>query len=292
MDQLRVDLREHGFGMFEGALDRETTARIRERVLEQGAAERRIGHGTRNASVEPDDDVNQWVAFLPNKGKVFRTLVNNARALETVRFILGEHAILSEFSAHVTWPGNREMRLHIDQWFMPHAVDPMEDYPRASDVSRSEQRCGDPVTARHPINPPVVCNVMFAITDFTVENGATRLVPGSHRSGLHPVPDRDYDVFHAEVPAGGFVVWEGRTWHAASLNTGDSPRVGITTYWSAPFIRQLLNFPYGLRPEVADALTEHERSLMGFRTWETYGTSDEFGADWARPGKDNTGELR
>ena len=106
--------------MLEGALERGTTARIRERVLEQGAAERRIGHGTRNASVEPDDDVNQWVAFLPNKGKVFRTLINNARALETVRFILGEHAILSEFSAHVTWPGNREMPLHIDQWFMPH----------------------------------------------------------------------------------------------------------------------------------------------------------------------------
>ena len=292
MDRLRADLREHGFGLFEGALERGTTARIRERVLEQGAAERRIGHGTRNTSVEPDDDVNQWVAFLPNKGKVFRTLINNARALETVRFILGEHAILSECSAHVTWPGNREMPLHIDQWFMPHPVDPMEDYLRPSDISRSEQKCGDPVTARHSINPPVVCNVMFAITDFTVENGATRLVPGSHRSGLHPVPDRDYDVFYAEVPAGSFVVWEGRTWHAASLNTADSPRVGITTYWSAPFIRQLLNFPFGLRPEVADALTEHERALMGFKAWETYGTSDEFGTDWARPGKDNTGELR
>ena len=54
----------------------------------------------------------------------------------------------------------------------------------------------------------------------------------------------------------------------------------------------MLNFPYGLRPEVADALSEHERALMGFRTWETYGTSDEFGAEWARPGKDNTDELR
>ena len=66
----------------------------------------------------------------------------------------------------------------------------------------------------------------------------------------------------------------------------------ITTYWSAPFIRQLLNFPYGLRPEVANDLSRHERALMGFRAWETYGTSDEFGAEWARPGRDNTGELR
>ena len=188
--------------------------------------------------------------------------------------------------------GKREICAWLDGWFMPHPVDPNEHYPRPSDVSRTEQKCGDPVTAHHPVNPPVVCNVMFAITDFTVENGATRLVPGSHRSGVHPAPNQDYDVFHAEVPAGSFVVWEGRTWHAASLNTGNSPRVGITTYWTAPFIRQLLNFPYGLRPEIADALSEHERALMGFRTWETYGTSDEFGAEWARPGKDNTGTLR
>ena len=73
MDRLEADPREHGFGMFDGALDPKTTARIRERVLEQGAAERRIDYGTTNISVEPDDGVNQWVAFLPNKGKVFRT---------------------------------------------------------------------------------------------------------------------------------------------------------------------------------------------------------------------------
>ena len=236
---------------------------------------------------ESGGDANQYSrphdVEAASDGRVVVADPGNDRVLETVRFMLGERAILSVFSAHVTWPGNKEMPLHIDQWFMPHPVDPNENYPRPSDVSRTEQKCGDPVTARHPINPPVVCNVMFAITDFTVENGATRLVPGSHRSGVHPAPNTDYDVFHAEVPAGSFVVWEGRTWHAASLNTGNSPRVGITTYWAAPFIRQLLNFPYGLRPEVADALSEHKRALMGFRTWETYGTSDEFGAEWGPP---------
>jgi len=60
----------------------------------------------------------------------------------------------------------------------------------------------------------------------------------------------------------------------------------------SPFIHPLLNFLYGLRSEVADDLTEHERTLKGFKTWETYGTSDVFGPEWARPGKDNMGELR
>lgn len=288
---LKESVTRHGFGMYLDAVDRETTAAIRERVLEQAEAERQVDLHTTNSAVEPEDDVNQWVVFLPNKGRVFRHLINNEPCLDIVRFILGREAILSEFSAHITWPGNREMPLHIDQWFMPHPVEPGADYPRPSDITRSRQRCGDPVPAKGPVNPPVVCNVMFAITDFTLENGATRLVPGSHRSGCHPDPAGHYPSVHAEVPAGSFVVWEGRTWHAASLNTGTGPRIGITTYWSAPFLRQLLNFPYGLRPEVAADLTEHERGLMGFRTWSTYGTSDNFESEWARPGSDNTGPL-
>ena len=48
MDRLKADLGEHGFGMLEGALEMKTTARIRERVLEQGAADRRIGLRTRD----------------------------------------------------------------------------------------------------------------------------------------------------------------------------------------------------------------------------------------------------
>ena len=71
----------------------------------------------------------------------------SARALETVRFILGEHAILSEFSAHVTWPGNREMPLHIDQWFMPHPVDPRVSCGKCPIGGRQLGRTGSPVRA-------------------------------------------------------------------------------------------------------------------------------------------------
>ena len=289
---LKDDLRLHGYGILEGAIDPETTAAIRDRLLEQAAAERARGAASKITQIEPDDDVNQWVAFLPNKGEVFRALMNNAACLETVRFILGEEALLSEFSAHITWPGNKEMGLHTDQWWMPHPAMPGEDYARPSDARRTKQRTGAPTPADHPINPPVVCNVMWMLSDFTIENGATRLVPGSHLSGLHPDPKAHYDTVYAEGTAGSFVVWEGRTWHAASLNTGNSPRLGITTYWCAPFCRQLLNFTYGLRPEVAAGLTEQERALMGYRVWGTYGSTGDFDAEWANPGPENLGELR
>jgi ectoine hydroxylase-related dioxygenase (phytanoyl-CoA dioxygenase family) len=292
MDQVKADLGRHGFAIMEGALDADTTAAIRKRLLEQAAAEKAHGRVISNTAVEPDDDVNQWVTFLPNKGKVFRALMNNPACLETVRFILGQQAILSEFSAHITWPGNKQMGLHIDQWWLPHAAMPGEDYVRPSDATRARQRYGAPVPADHPINPPVVCNVMWMINDFTKENGATRLVSGSHLSGRHPDPKAEYEVAHAEGPAGSFVVWEGRTWHAASINTGNSPRLGITTYWGAPFCRQLLNFTYGLRPEVAADLSEEERALMGFKVWGTYGSTGDFNSPWASPGEQNLGEMK
>jgi len=292
MDTLKADLRRHGFGILEGAIDGDTTAAIRDRLLDQAAAERRQGAASKISQIEPDDDINQWVACLPNKGEVFRALMNNSACLETVRFILGQDAILSEFSAHITWPGNRQMGLHIDQWWMPHPAMPGDDYARPSDARRTKQNYGAPVPADHPINPPVVANVMWMISDFTIENGATRLVPGSHHSGLHPDPKADYETVHAEGPAGSFVVWEGRTWHAASLNTGNGPRLGITTYWCAPFCRQLLNFTYGTRPEVAAGLTEQERALMGYKVWGTYGSTGDFDAEWASPGAENLGALK
>ncbi len=292
LDQVKADLGRHGFAIMEGALDGETTAAIRDRLMEQAAAEKAQGRAITSSAVEPDDDVNQWVTFLPNKGEIFRALINNPACLETVRHILGREAILSEFSAHFTWPGNKEQPLHIDQWWLPHPAMPGADYVRPSDATRANQRFGPPVPADHPINPPVVCNVMWMISDFTKENGATRLVSRSHHSGRHPDPKADYEVVHAEAPAGSFVVWEGRTWHAASLNTGNTPRLGITTYWGAPFCRQLLNFTYGLRPEVAADLSEAERALMGYRIWNTYGATGDFSTEWASPGKDNPGEMK
>lgn len=291
IEQVKADIAHSGYGILEGALDEATATAIRERLLDQAAAERQQAVNISNSAVEPDDDVNQWVAMLPNKGRVFRALINNDDCLDLVRFILGDDAILSEFSAHITWPGNKEMGLHIDQWFLPQPTTPGETYKRVSDVSRADQPFGGPERAERLINVPVVANAMWAITDFTRENGATRLVPKSHLSGHHPAPDTAYDCVYAEAPAGSLVVWEGRTWHAASLNTSTTPRLGITTYWGAPFLRQLLNFTYGLRPEVAAELSEHEQSLMGYKIWGTYGTTGDFNARWATPGDKNLGEM-
>ena len=191
------------------------------------------------------------------------------------------------------------MEMESAEW--RRVLDINTDYERPADVTRFRQRSGEPYPANHLINPPVVCNVMWAVSDFTKENGATRLVPGSQLSGRAPEPGRCYEVVHAEAPPGSIVVWEGRTWHGSGLNTGTAPRLGITMYWAAPLLRQLNNFTYGLRPEVVADLSDSERAVLGFKLWNDYGSTNDFDDEWevdgekkpqwASPGAESTGEL-
>ena len=64
---------------------------------------------------------------------------------------------------------------------------------------------------------PIVCNSMWALTDFTDANGATRLVPGSHTK---PNPDYGgtYETIPAEMKKGSVLIWDGSLWHGGGAN--------------------------------------------------------------------------
>src|SRR5581483_5534546 len=87
-------------------------------------------------------------------------------------------------------------------------------------------------------HPPTVCNTMWALTDFTEENGATRLVPGSHVAADNPQYGGEYDTVAAEMPKGSVLVWHGSLWHGGGANrTADQVRVGIAMNYCAGYIR-------------------------------------------------------
>ena len=130
--------------------------------------------------------------------------------------------------------------------------------------------------------------------DFTEENGATRLVPGSHLSGLDPDPATPHRVptVVAEAPSGTALAWDGRTWHAAGINRARAPRYGVQTSFCGPQFRQMENYTLGTRPEVLAELTPEEKALLGFRIWSGYGNTGDAGAGFAEPGTRAVGELR
>ena len=70
-------------------------------------------------------------------------------------------------------------------------------------------------------HPPLICNTMWAITDFTEANGATRLCPGTHLADHSPNLLEHYDSIAAEMPKGSVLVWVGSLWHGGGANTTD-----------------------------------------------------------------------
>jgi ectoine hydroxylase-related dioxygenase (phytanoyl-CoA dioxygenase family) len=124
-----------------------------------------------------------------------------------------------------------------------------------------------------------------------VENGATRVVPGSHLSGANPDPDQPQETVSVTGKAGSALVFEGRTWHAADFNRSNAPRYGITTYYCGPQFRQMMNFPYGTAPEVVEGLSPDMIGLLGFRPWRGYGSTGDPSADRIAPADKQVGRL-
>src|SRR5262249_42620888 len=111
---------------------------------------------------------------------------------------------------------------------------------------------------------PIICNTMWAVTDFTAENGATRLVPGSHRADRAPTMGEAPATIAAEMPKGSVLVYNGSLWHGGGGNRSPSRRVGIAMNYCAGWIRQQENQQLGIPLEVARGFSPRLRKLCGF----------------------------
>jgi ectoine hydroxylase-related dioxygenase (phytanoyl-CoA dioxygenase family) len=113
-------------------------------------------------------------------------------------------------------------------------------------------------------HPPTVCNSMWALTDFTDANGATRLVPGSHLRPDNPEYGAPYNSIPAEMAKGSVLVWHGSLWHGGGANMTAERRVGIAMNYCAGYIRQQENQQLGLTREKVASFEPRLRELVGY----------------------------
>ena len=105
--------------------------------------------------------------------------------------------------------------------------------------------------------------VVWAATDFTFKNGATQLVPGSHKWDAKREPLED-EIAYAEMKKGSVLIYTGSVLHGGGDNISDEVRSGIFIHYAPGWIRQQENQYLSCPPEIAKELTPELRSLIGY----------------------------
>lgn len=171
-------------------------------------------------------------------GEVWQQVPGHPVVLELIEGVLGPQCLISSLASISLAPGESAQVIHADDQVQPLAK------PHVA----------------------TVCNSMWALTDFTEANGATRVVPGSH---LWQNPDYfngDGDVasIPAEMSRGSVLVWHGSTWHGGGANTTEADiRIGVAMNYCAGFIRQQENQQLDIPAEVMATFSPELRQLCG-----------------------------
>jgi ectoine hydroxylase-related dioxygenase (phytanoyl-CoA dioxygenase family) len=110
----------------------------------------------------------------------------------------------------------------------------------------------------------LVCNSMWALTDFSEANGATRVVRGSHQWDHAPAYGQHYESEPAVMRRGSVLIWHGSLWHGGGANSTGERRVGLAMNYCAGFVRQQENQQLGIPREIARRFSPRLRELVGY----------------------------
>ncbi len=107
--------------------------------------------------------------------------------------------------------------------------------------------------------------IMLALTDFTTENGATHVIPGSHKwdDDRQPLPS---ETVRAEMKTGSALLWLGSTYHAGGANESDAPRTGLSIGLDLGFLRQEENQYLVVPREIVKEYPQRVQELLGYVT--------------------------
>lgn len=182
------------------------------------------------------------LANLANKGEVFRRLLVHPAVLTAVRAVLGPRVRINMLNARDALPhGTVVQPLHTDA-----------DHGAKADADGY-----------------LVCTAIWMLDPFTRANGATRLVPGTHRRTalpkemladvLAPHPD---EIYVTGQP-GDVFIFNGHCWHAGGANHTDTTRRAILAHYARADQPQRLNQKQAISTAVQAALSPLEREVLG-----------------------------
>jgi len=226
----RRQLDEQGYLMLPDLMSPSLLQTLRTRVEELFAME----GATAGAEFKMEPGARR-LANLVNKGRIFEEIILTPEVLESMAHVLGPKFKLSSLNARSAEPLDGGQPLHVDSGAIP-------------DESGFW-----------------VCNSVWMLDDFTLENGPTRMIPGSHRWKTIPEPNQYQPHPQEELVtgrAGTVVIMNAHMWHGGTINRTTAPRRALHVYytrWDKPqqqYQKRLLD------PAVQARLTPEARRIL------------------------------
>jgi len=230
---IAASLDRDGFAIIPGVLDEGSMDAIRARIAELAVEE------GEQAGIEVHQEAGTArLSDLVNKGEVFDIFYSHPVVLAGIAHVLQGDLKLSSLNSRAALPGQGHQGLHAD-W------GPL-------DLSEGFQ----------------VCNSIWLLDDFTPDNGATRVVPGTHTSGQSPgdVLD-DPAAAHPDqqlllAPAGTVVIFNSHLWHGGTTNRTDRPRRAVHSYFTRRHQPQQLDQRAYVRAETLERMSPAVRHIV------------------------------
>lgn len=109
----------------------------------------------------------------------------------------------------------------------------------------------------------LMLNMLVMVDEFTTQNGATKVVPGSHCIAARPADaEIERQAVRLEAPAGSIVLFDSNLWHSAAPNTTTGSRKALTLTFTRPFFKQQMDYPRLLGEDFPR--NERMRQLLGY----------------------------
>ena len=177
----------------------------------------------------------QRVYAVLAKTRAIDRLVDHPRVLALLDNLLMPNYLLSQAQIINILPGETVQDLHADDEFYP--------------LPRPRKALG--------------AATVWAIDDFTEENGATSIVPKSHLWGDEQVPSRTHGI-PAVMPAGSVVFYPATLWHGGGANQSNASRLAVTCQYCEPWLRTQENYFLSTPLDVVSEVSEDIRRMLGY----------------------------
>ncbi|NIJ17896.1 phytanoyl-CoA dioxygenase family protein [Sphingobium vermicomposti] len=243
IETTKADVDRAGYAILTGAIlpDKVELARqvlVSEIAREEAEDVSRVS----NFFVDPDAK-NRRLDRLPDRHPVFLELLEQPALLEMVKHILGptvlnESYLVQSLDANVTRPGSAAQFIHLDA---------------ARDT--------------HDQAVPYQARFIWCLDPFDEENGATRVVPGSHRwnDRIDMSGATFYESVPAVAPAGSLIIYSDMLLHGTGANISTNrQRASINFGYCPPWCRPLVNFPLVLDPRTVEGASRMLRQVLGY----------------------------